>query len=110
MPEKRPPPFMSPLRVASEFGIFEQTAFFREQIVPAVRLDLKEATEEDVESAISEGLVVLEAKCSGGMDMTKANNIQSAVISIRELIRRTVDPKVPYYCCKEPDMVLTDGE
>eukprot|EP00974_Lingulodinium_polyedra_P011029 1061646-Lingulodinium_polyedra.AAC.1 len=69
MPEKRPPPFTPPLRSASEFGIIEQTAVFMgvqelvdaAQIVPALCLDLKGANEEDVESAIAEGLVVLEA-------------------------------------------------
>eukprot|EP00974_Lingulodinium_polyedra_P119304 11170679-Lingulodinium_polyedra.AAC.1 len=57
-----------------------------EQIVPALRLDLKEATDADVESAMADGLMVLEeAKCSGsgGMDMAKAYNSQSTVILIR---------------------------
>eukprot|EP00974_Lingulodinium_polyedra_P015048 1456882-Lingulodinium_polyedra.AAC.1 len=65
MPEKRPPPFTLPFRIASEFGIIEQNAIFMgfqelvdaEQIVPVLRLDLKEATEEDVESAMAGGPV-----------------------------------------------------
>eukprot|EP00974_Lingulodinium_polyedra_P031953 3077187-Lingulodinium_polyedra.AAC.1 len=76
---------------------------------------------------MADGLMALgEAKCSGsgGMDMAKAYNIQSAVTLIRlqmfaararreevcDLIRSTGCPKVTRCCRKEPDMVLTDGE
>ena len=61
---------LSPFKTAREFGITEKTAEFMgfhnlidaEHIVPALRLDLKTATENEVESAIAAGLSQLEEK------------------------------------------------
>ena len=69
-PKKRPLPFNSPFRTAREFGITEVTSTFlglpelvdAEEIVPALRLDLKTATEVEVEIAIADGLSRLEEK------------------------------------------------
>ena len=63
-------PFNSPFRRAIEFGITEITSTFlglpelvdAEEIVPALRLDLKTATEVEVEIAIADGLSRLEEK------------------------------------------------
>ena len=69
-PKKRPLPFNSPFRTAREFGITEKTSTFlgfpelvdAEEIVPALRLDLKTATKVEVESALADGLFRLEEK------------------------------------------------
>ena len=69
-PKKRPLQFNSPFRTAREFGITEVTSTFlglpelvdAEEIVPALRLDLKTATEVEVEIAIADGLSRLEEK------------------------------------------------
>ena len=69
-PKKRPLPFNSPFRTAREFGITEKMSTFlglpelvdAEEIVPALRLDLKTATEVEVEIAIADGLSRLEEK------------------------------------------------
>ena len=63
-------PFNSPFRTAREFGITENTSTFlglpelvdAEEIVPALRLDLKTATKVEVESVLADGLFRLEEK------------------------------------------------
>ena len=63
-------PFNSPFHRAIEFGITEKTSTFlglpelvdAEEIVPALRLDLKTATKVEVEIAPADGLFRLEEK------------------------------------------------
>ena len=71
--QPRSPPYNSPFNHAEEFGITEKTTKFMgldeqayaERIVPAVRLDLEEATGEELESEMAQCFIKLEEKCAG---------------------------------------------
>ena len=132
LPKKRPLPFNSPFTLASEFGIVEKTATFMgfprladaELIVPALRLDLEEATADEVESVMADGFLALETKLGGSMEDATVFKLQQAVTLVRmqllasqkrrkevcQFIRSTADPKVPQHSCEELDMVLSDQE
>ena len=131
VPEKRPPPFTSPFKTAKEFGITEKTAKFMglraqadaEFLVPALRLDLKEATADEVEAAMVDAFCRLEAKY-GSLDNVTFLKLDAAVTAIRlqvlaaqtrraevcQFIKSTADPKHRRHNLTEPEMVLTDDE
>ena len=131
-PQPRPLPFNSPYTCAREFGIVEKTATFMglpdlvdaELLVPALRLDLEDATLDEVESLMVTSFLELEKKLGASMETDMLFKLQQAVSMIRmqllaaqkrrvevcRFIRNNADPGDPRHTCGEPDMKLTEAE